>query len=531
MQRITLFIVIFSFFLSEFVQANNKGPSIKEALEITVEQQILSQKIAKTYLTLCYDIRNPKLYQDRSVAIDLFEENLYQLGLFIPSERVKKYIQEVRVVWKNFKAIADWSIKKEAVKNLLNQAEELLKASKMLHSAYQEYEYTIKENNNWITINQYIHQIQHQKVLVQRILTYYMANEQTSELLDYSIELETAKKAFVRILVILENAETTSESIQENLKLIRVQWQSILEQLEEASKEINTLHQTLASGRAIEENIQKIMDSYTTLSANLSLNYTIHQGAEQCILIQQMSTTYVASKHKEIRYICQQKIVDQITDFEHNMKSMLLNPSTPEIEEAIYVVKTMWKNYKQLLIDFEAKDEVQTFKTLEQGYVLMAASDQVNKMIKRHAQTVPAYQNILPKNNKNTLMSEDVITQIELLNQLQVDAQRTVLYFMLKVSDWDLALSVKRLNASKINFEFSIEQLELNLKEQSRRALLMEIKSAWEALSYLYEKGTSEDFLEVVAYQQELEQKLHKLNDACIHKLNQLFAQDLEMNY
>lgn len=531
MQRIIASIVIFSFLFPQYVYANNKGPSIKEALEITVNQQVLSQKISKIYLTLCYDVRNPTLYQERTAAIEQFEDNLYQLSLFVPNERVKEHIQGVRAIWKTFKAVADWSIKKETVKTLLTKADELLKASKMLHSAYQEYEYTVKDNNNWITINQYINHIQHQKVLVQRILTYYMANEQTGELLDYSIELEAAKKSFVRILVILENATTTSESIQENLKLIRIQWQSILKQFEAKEVMIDVLYQLLANGVAIEENIQKVMDSYAILSGNLSLSYTIDQGARQCILVQQMSTTYVASKRKDVKYVSQQQIVKQIADFEENIQAMLLTAPTSEIERAVEVVQTMWKNYKRLLINFETIDEIQTFKTLEQGHVVMAACDQVNKRIKQHAETIPAYQKILPQNNKNTLMSEDVITQMELLNELKVDAERTTLYFMMKTLDWDINLSVKRLNASKMNFETLIKELDSKIIEEHRRTLLMEIKSAWEALSYLYEKGTSEDLLEARAYDQELAQKLNKLGDACVYELNQLFAQDLEVNY
>jgi hypothetical protein len=532
MQQITQFFIICSFLLPQCIYANSKGPSIKEALEITTNQQVLSQKISKIYLTLCYDVRNPKLYQERAATIEQFEEQLYQLSLFIPNQRVKEHIQAVRAIWKSFKAIADWSIKKESINALLNQASELLKASKMLHSAYQEYEYTIHDNNNnWITINQYINQVQHQKILMQRVLIYYMANAQAHELLDYSIELESSQKSFVRILVILEKATTTSESIQETLELIRTQWESILKQFEASENNMEELYQILANGVAIEENIQKIMDSYAILSTNFSLSYTIAQGAEQCILVQQMSTTYVASKHKDIKYVYQQKIIDQIVDFEKNMQAMLLTAPTPEIENAVEVVQTMWKNYKTLLINFEVTDELQTFKTLEQGYVVMAACDQVKERIKRYAETIPAYQKILPQNNSNTLISEDIITQIEQLNQLKVEAQRTTLYFMMKVWNWDIRLSIKRWSVSNDNFEALVKQLNINIEAENRHVLLMEIKTDWKVLSDLYKEGALDDCLEVIVHHQKLQQKLNKLSDLCMYELNQLFAQDLQVNY
>jgi len=532
MRRITHFIIICSFLLSKSIYANNKGPSIKEALEITVNQQILSRKISKIYLTLCHDIKNPQLYQERAAAIEQFEEHLYQLSLFVPNERVKKYIQSVRVAWKPFKTIADWAIKIESVNTLLSQGEELLKASKMLHSAYQEYEYKIKYNNNWITINQYINHIQHQKVLIQGVLTYYMADVQAHEMLDYSLKLATFQKSFVRILVILENATTTSDVIQETLALIRVQWESILNVLKDReSININVLYDVLEKGDAIEENIQQVMDRYTILSNNLSLSYTINQGAEQRIIAQEMATTFIASKHSKIKYVSQQKILDKTIDFEKNIQAMLLTAPTLEIENTVKAVRTMWKNYKQLLTDFNATDALQSFKTLEQGYLVMEACDQVNIMIKRYAETIPAYQKILPKNNKNTLMSEDVISQIEQLNHLKVAAQRVMLYFMMKTFDWDVTLSIKRLASSKEEGEILMKELSRNIEEESRRILLMEAKLAWEKLSAFSEEGTLGDFLGVVAYHEELQQKINKLSNACIYELNQLFAQDLQMNY
>ncbi|WMX12927.1 MULTISPECIES: hypothetical protein [unclassified Aureispira] len=531
MQQFTHFIAICIFLLPSFLYANSKGPSIKEALEITVEQQILSQKIAKIYLTLCYDIRNPKLYKDRAATVAKYEEQLYQLSLFIPNERVKEHIQAVRVVWKEFKSIADWSIKKSSITALLNKAKELLKASKMLHSAYQEYEYTIQDDNNWITINQYINQVQHQKILMQQILTYYMANGHTDETLDCATELATFQKSFVRILYILEKATTTSASIQETLQLIRTQWLSIIKQFSVKENDVEALHRILEQGTAIEENIQKVMDSYGVLSANLSLSHMIHQGAKQCVLVQQMSTTYVTSNHKDIKYVYQQQILDQTNDFEHNLEGMLLAAPTLEIQDAVEVVQTMWKNYKNLLVNFETMNEVQTFKTLEQGLVVMAACDQANVMIKRHAETVPAYQKILPQNNGNSPMSEDMIFQIEQLSHLKIESQRSALYFMMKALNWDIALSIKRLEASRVRFKKLLAILEQSVEEPSRQKVLAEIKKLWETLNDVYEEGTKDNFLKVVQQQQELNQKLNKLSDACIYELNQLFAQDLQINY
>ncbi len=531
MQQITQFVLVCSLFLPQLICANNKGPSIKEALEIAVNQQFLSQKISKIYLTLCHDVRNPTLYKERRVAVEQFEEQLYQLSLFVPNQRVKEYIQSVRLAWKNYKGIADWTIKKESISELLNQSSALLKASKMLHSAYQEYEYeyeyTLKENNDLITINQYINQIQHQKILIQQVLTYYLANLKAREDLDYSIQLETTQKSFSRILVILENASTTSASIQVTLKLIKTQWESILRQFETEGNDIQTLYEILMNGRSIEENIQELVETYEVLSSNFSLSYILRQGVEQSLLVQQMTTAYVTGKHQAAKYAYQQNILDQTLDFENNISSMMLAAPTVDIKDAVHVVEVMWKNYKRLLTNFEIIDAITTFKVLEHGQVLLAACDQVNLRIKRYVITMPSYQTN-PLKEENTLSSaNDFITQIERLNNLKIHAQRALLYFMMKQLDWDVNQSVNRLNSSQKSFDVLVLALDKDFKKAIPQSLLTQIKFEWKALREILNEGAMDDFVKLAAIHQALQQKLEKLNDLCSYELNQRLAQNL----
>lgn len=269
MQQITQFIVICSFIIPQFIHANNSVFSIQEAIGVAIDQQNLSQRISKIYLTLCYDAKNVELYNERTIAVEQFEEQLYELGLFIPNERVKKHIQMVREVWKTYKSIADWSIKKESIYALLNSGEELLKASQMLHSAYQEYENTLNSSGDLIRMNQYISQLQHQKTLMQNVLIYYMADEQTSDLLDYTLKLEASKKSFLCRLLVLEKAATTSISIQESLQLIKRQWNSISKELDRKGRKLQELQEISSNGIAIEENIEKILSECRQLKSQL----------------------------------------------------------------------------------------------------------------------------------------------------------------------------------------------------------------------------------------------------------------------
>ena len=157
----TLYIILFSLFTIG-LHANNLKLDIQKALEISADQQVQSQRIARIYLALCNNLMEPTLYQERDAAIELFDEQMHQLSLFTPNDDIKDNIQNVRAIWQEYKKIASWSIKKDAASKLLKQSTSILQATKALHAAYYNYNKSLttpSENSDLITIKQYIKQL------------------------------------------------------------------------------------------------------------------------------------------------------------------------------------------------------------------------------------------------------------------------------------------------------------------------------------------------------------------------------------
>ncbi|BDS12163.1 hypothetical protein [Aureispira anguillae] len=509
--------------------ASNKGPSIKEALELAANQQVLSQRISKIYLALCHNTRDPKLYQERAEAVEAFEEQLYRMSLLVPNERVKENIQEVRSLWKTYKAVADWTIKNEAVDKLLRQASNLLKATKLLHAAYQEYEYTIKENSDLITVNQYINQNYNQRVIIERIMTYYLASKQSVDDLTYSFKLEEAKKAFTRILFILEKAETTSQNIQTELQTIRSEWELMREELESEGNDLNNLSQMLEHSKAISLAIQEMIYNYEALGAKLSLSYAINQATAQCVLVQKIAKSYVASMNEKVAYTYQKELLKCVDKFEQTQRVMLMTVPTEETRGAIHVVKTMWKNYKQMVTNFELRDPLQTIKVLEQSYVVMAACDRAVEAVENYAQTIPAYRNFSIQNGQAVDKSMDITQQIQLASKLRIYTQRVALYFMMKTNRIDQELSNQRLQVCIHDFIIQLNALKKSELNNSFISQLIEDCSAeWELMATICANNESKEINKMLLSSRKLSNKLTALADLYEHYMNELFAQDME---
>lgn len=510
-------------------QANNKGPTIKEALEISANQQVLSQRISKIYLALCHNNRDPKLYQERAKAVEAFEEQLYRMSLLVPNERVKKNIQEVRYLWKSYKSIADWTIKNEAIDKLLNQASNLLKATKLLHAAYQEYEYTVKENGDLITINQYINHIHHQRVIIERVMAYYLANKQSVDDLVYSYKLEESKKAFTRILFILEKAGTTSQTIQSELKIIRKEWELMTDELKVENKDLSKMHQMLERSKMISQAIQEMVYSYEALGEKISLSYAVNQATQQCVLVQKIAKSYVACIHERMPHTHKKEVLEYIKEFEQTQEAMFVTAPTEATQEAIRVTKVLWKNYKELVSDFDSFDPIKVIKVLEQCHVVLAACDQVTKAVTSHALTIPAYQKLSIQNGKPLHKSMDITHQVQLTSQLRVYTQRMTLYFIMKVLNIDQELSTQRLEnciaASKTKFE---ELKKCEITSLYIDNIIENCMQEWKNMETICNNQNTNDIDPLLLHCNKLSNRLKALNGSYEHYMNELFAQDME---
>ncbi|BDS11357.1 type IV pili methyl-accepting chemotaxis transducer N-terminal domain-containing protein [Aureispira anguillae] len=532
MQNIILTTCFCFFSLTIHLQANDFNLSIKKALELAADQQVQSQRVAKVYVALCNNVREPKFYQERDAAIETFDEQLHQLSLFTPTNNIKENIQNVRTIWTEYKKIAGWSIKKDAASKLLKQSTILLQATKALYSAYQDYEKTqttASENSDLITIDQYIKQNNNQLILMQRIMLYYLAEKQGIDATASGHSLHDAQKVFARILGILEKSKITSKSIQAKLKSIRENWTEINQHLIFVNKDQSYVDDMLNRSDLISKTVKEITKSYRELGIKLNISYSITESAAQSMHVQRIAKSYIASVNDHIAYKYKKAIIEHVDDFEKKMNSMFITAQNDDIKRAINVVKTMWKNYKNLVTSSEKVDELSAIKIIEQSHVVMAACDRVSEEIEQYAQQIPAYKALSEKDGQKVDPSLDISIQIKASGKLRVYSQRLALYFIMKTLNLDSDLTNKRLQTCIQDFQKSFNQLRASrLNSPAIRVLLESCVTEWDWIQTTCKTNNKDDIDSMLEQTNMLSKKLAKLTTLYEHKMNSFFAEDIK---
>lgn len=524
--------ILFLLFITSGLHANNLKLDIQEALEVSADQQVQSQRIAKIYLALCNNVMEPSFYQERDEAIELFDEQLHQLSLFTPNEEIKDNIQNVRAIWKEYKKIAGWSIKKDAASKLIKQSTSILQASKALYVAYYNYnksQTNSSNNSDFITIQQYIKQNRNQLILSQRIMLYYLAEKQGVDATASGHSLNDAQKAFSRILGILEKAKITSQSIQGKLALIRENWTEINKHLVFVDKDQSYVNNMLSRTNLISKTVKEISKSYVDLSIKLNISYSINEASLQTFYVQKMAKSYIASINDNVSYKYKKEVSEYADDFERRMSSMLVTAQNEDIKMSINVVKTMWKNYKNLATDFETMDDIRATKLIEQSYVVMAACNRVSEEIEKYALEIPAYKALGVKYGVKNDPSLDISHQIHVSSDLRINSQRLALYFILTALEIDSDLSNKRLNTYLQEFKQQFEELKASRINSTSMSLLLEsCNKEWDWMKNACETTSTEDIDLMLEHTNLLSKKLMKLTNLYEHRMNDFFAEDIK---
>jgi hypothetical protein len=194
--------------------ANNSQPNLKNAIIKSAELPSLSQHLAKVYVSLCNNIREPKFYQERDAVIEAFDDHMHLLGQFVPNESIKNKIQKVRSVWQDYKTIANWTINKEGASKLLKLSAQILEATNLLHLAYLDYaaqNRNIEPHKTKRRINEALKDNRNLSILMYRIMLYYLSEKQGIDPTTSGHKLDEAQTLFNTLLQKLSTAKISSE--------------------------------------------------------------------------------------------------------------------------------------------------------------------------------------------------------------------------------------------------------------------------------------------------------------------------------
>lgn len=523
-----------SLFLGSIVSlyADDTKLTISQAIRIAADQEIQSQRVARIYLALCNDMMDPKFYQERDAAIELFDSQLRQLSLYTPNEEIKSHLQRVRDLWDPYKKIANWSIKKDAASKLMKQSTGMLQATKALFTAYVDYQkqtQVTKESSDLVTIQEYVKQNTNQQVLMQRIVMFYLAQKQAIDAQYASKALEESQKVFLRMLNILNKAKISSTAIQTNLSSIQQEWNALEFRFNKIDGNQEYMKEFYHSASHIANLLNTVSVQYEDLAIKLSLSHSLNDAIAQTILVQKIAKSYVASRNEVLSYQHRKLVTEYVNDFERGIESMLHAAPTDAIIRDLNVVQTMWKNYKRLVTDFDNIDEIRIVRAMELCYVVMATCDRVTSSVRHYAESIPAYQRLYIKDGVQVDAAQDITYHIRSTNDLRGYSERIALYFMLKNASVDRDLSCKRLQECMDDFENKLELLSnSSLNSISAQKLLESCQNEWVWIKSACKASNSEDILLMIDNTTLLEKKLEKLSKLYEYKMNDLFAADLE---
>ncbi|MGH1337505.1 MAG: type IV pili methyl-accepting chemotaxis transducer N-terminal domain-containing protein [Aureispira sp.] len=425
--------------------------SIRQAINMTIRQQALTQRIAKVYLALNDNPYEPKFYQERDAAIELFQRQLDDLKWYTPTNSTKQDIQRMRELWKEYKAVADWSINKEGALKLLALSDKMLASSNDLFQSYLAYARTLQmesmatpEMRNMI---QLIKNAGIQRMLTQRVMLYYLAAKQDIDSNISNRKLSESISEYQQSLDYSINSSLNSASIKQKLKTMSSNWKTLSMSLHTFGADKEQIKTMMGLADNLFENADEISILYQDLGLKLSISNAINTSSYQNMLIQRIAKSYVALSQGHADSKHRRELMSSIDLFEEQMLSMTRSANANEsFREAVGVVKTMWKNYRKLVTNWDDIDELSIIKVLERAHIMMATCDQVGQEIQNYAQTIPDYKEFFVQENGLPVPDQNnVAHQMRLAGLQRAYTQRLAIYCIMNARNLDAQLSKSRM--------------------------------------------------------------------------------------
>lgn len=493
--RLGLLLCLCSCLLALPLQAADGEISIRKALNLSTRQQALTQRIAKIYLALNHNLYEPSYYQKRDAAIQQFQDQYNQLRSYAPTASVQQDLQRVNTIWKDYKAVADWSINKEGAEKLLKICDPMLEASHQLFLSYQAYHRTMYlrhfRQQDVMQMTSLIKNAGLQRMLTQRIMLYYLAVKQDLNTTVTQKKLTQAIEQYEASLKYLNNSSMNSQLINKKLKAAYDHWKVLSTSLKNFEVDQAKVDEMIRTADALFNIADEVSLLYQDLGHKLSVSNAINIAASQNVLTQQIAKSYVAMAYGQNTTKHRKELLSSIDLFEEQMLSMTrASEGAEEFEDAVRVVQTMWKNYRRLVTSWDKVDEMTIVKVLERANVMMATCDQVSKAIQTHAQTIPEYRSFFEDQQGNPVdEQENIAHQMRLAGLQRAYSQRLAIYFMMNALNIDTQLSHSRFENIQQSYRKNANALQVSpLQNDAIRAHLKKATDQWSSLEKHFAK-------------------------------------------
>lgn len=369
-----------------------------------------------------------------------------------------------------------------------------------------------------ITIDQYVKQNQNQLVLLESLMSYYLANKQSKDEVNFSVELKRTQKSFERVLLILEHANITSPAIQKHLVRIRSTWANMQEELLMYHGDLNEIPFMLTKGKQLATLIGQIKAGYRLLGDRLVINYALKEVTTQMITAEQMSVAYLKRETET-----EGALDASIKKFEAHLKAVAFTVPRKEVQEAINQVKTLWKDYKTL-VQGVSYDPAHISTVVGANENLMAACTQLKEAIV-YDEELSAFD--LEGSNA---AAEKAMHPVKLTGQMSVAFASLERIALTYEATQDEATFNASVGAVRQLVQENLQLLQSTTVNTPKIASELRYCAGqwrvWNAMLRSNNKKLVQDTQKQLAI---LSEKLDQVNDLYEHRLNALFAKTLNL--
>lgn len=493
--RLGLLLCLCSCLFALPLQAADGENSIRKALNLSTRQQALTQRIAKIYLALNHNLYEPSYYQERDAAIQQFQDQYNQLRSYAPTTSIQQDLQRVNTIWKDYKAVADWSINKEGAEKLLKICDPMLEASHQLFLSYQAYHRTMYlrhfHQQDMMQMTALIKNAGLQRMLTQRIMLYYLAVKQNLNTTATQKKLAQSIEQYEASLEYLSNSSMNSQLINKKLEAAYNHWKTLSISLKNFEVDQAKVDEMVRTTDILFDIADEVSLLYQDLGHKLSVSNAMNIATSQNVLTQQIAKSYVAMAYSQNTTKHRKELLGSIDLFEEQMLSLArASEGTEEFQDAVRVVQTMWKNYRRLVTSWDKMDEMTVVKVLERANVMMATCDQVSKAIQNYAQTIPEYRSFFEDQEGNPVNEQDNIAyQMRLAGAQRSYSQRLAIYFMMNALNIDTQLSHSRFENILHSYRSNADALQASpLQNDAIRTYLKKAADQWSNLEKYFAK-------------------------------------------
>lgn len=524
MNKSILIFLLSSFLLSiraNIVAQPNKEVDIKEVLKGAMEQQVLSQRLAKIYFALFDNVSEPSYYKDRDETIEQFERNLAQMKLLIPNNKVRESLRELETSWDAYKKIAAWSINKEGAESLLEQVDNMVLKSKATLEEYERYAREtgdVYQTGELSKVIESLKRVANQETLTHQLTYTFIAMKHEIGIpVLLKKQLESYSNQYDLVLYDLSADVINSKAINATVSEVQKSWGTLSDYLENVKKAPST-EEVMKITIQINNDSEKLEQLYRDLGQKLAISETINAVSYQGMLSQRIAKAYVAIANDQQAAKYKREINASITDFEIRMAALIKSAANDKIQQNLEVMQTMWKNYKNLATDWANADAVMAGKVLEKSFIIMATCDQAAAAVEQYALTIPDYKKLATQENNVTKL-------VNIVGQQRMYTQQIAIYFMFCAVGHDAEISRQRLAGTVASYEKGIDALVKSVISANDVNISYELSQAakeWKQIRGIWEATRVEDIPVILQTTELLVNRLDKISNLLEAKMDDL---------